>query len=155
MENKIKTHEELVSIMKKNPCVLLTGTFDFVHLGHLRFIHEAKELFPKDKLVMILLSDESIKTRKGPNRPLFDEDERAEFTSYLSDVDYISIWKENWEKLRDFVLEVKPKAYIINNDDPGIENKIEIMRQAGGQAVILRKSDDYSTSKIIDRIKNL
>lgn len=141
--------------MQHEQCALLTGSFDFVHLGHLRFIHKAKVLFPSLKHIMILLSDIDIKSRKGQNRPLFDESERAEFITYLADIDYVLIWKESWEKLRDFVLKVKPKAYIVNKDDPGIENKLEIIKRIGGKLVVLDKSDDYSTSKIIDRIKNL
>lgn len=155
MEDKIKTIQELTFIMQNENCILITGSFDFVHLGHLRFIHKAKELFPTYKLVMILLSDNSIKIRKGKERPLFNEDERIEFASYLADIDYVSIWEEEWEELRSFVLLVKPKAYVINSDDPGLENKVKIMHSAGGQVIILKKSDDYSTSKIIDRIKNL
>lgn len=155
MVEKIKTIQDLTLLTQSSPFVLITGSFDLMHLGHLRFIHKVKQMFPSQKLVLILLSDKSISARKGANRPLFPEKYRLEFASYLQDVDYVAVWEQSWEKLRDFVLEIKPEIYVVNSDDPGIENKREIMEQAGGHLVVLQKSDDYSTSKIINKIKAL
>jgi rfaE bifunctional protein nucleotidyltransferase chain/domain len=71
---------------------LANGCFDIIHIGHVRYLKEAKEL--ADILVVAINSDESVKKIKGNNRPLFPEKERAELLCAIRYVDYVVIFHE-------------------------------------------------------------
>jgi len=154
MKNKILNITEILKAMRSYDCSLVTGSFDIVHLGHLRFLSKAKNLYPKNKLVCVLLSNKSIQERKGIGRPVFDEKYRAEFLSFLDAVDYVSIWDKDWQALREFVQSAKPSVYITNSDDTGLDNKRSFIESYGGKFITLKKDDTYSTSSIIKKIKD-
>lgn len=149
------SQDEVLEIHKSFHITAVSGSFDLVHLGHLRFLHCAKEINPENKLLVILLSDRIIKERKGPKRPFFNQEKRIEFLSYLKDVDYIVIWDQSLDELRKFTQELKSEVFVVNEGDPGLENKRENVERYGGKFVIFKRSDDYSTTKIISDIKNL
>src|SRR3989304_5889449 len=67
--------------------VLTQGSFDMLHIGHARYCKEAKK--HGDLLIVGVDSDEKIKARKGPDRPIVPEDERLEMLTYLSSVDLV------------------------------------------------------------------
>ena len=71
--------------------VLTNGHFDLLHIGHLRYLRQARAL--GDVLVVGINSDESVRVRK-PGRPLVPEDERAELVAALEPVDYAVIFQE-------------------------------------------------------------
>src|SRR5437764_7630458 len=72
--------------------VFTNGCFDLLHLGHVRYLQEARAL--GDFLVLGLNSDESTRLLKGPGRPFVAEDERAEILAALACVDYVTIFGE-------------------------------------------------------------
>src|SRR3989337_2070674 len=72
--------------------VFTNGCFDIIHVGHVRYLKEARNL--GDMLVVGLNSDESVKTIKGINRPIVPQGERAEVLSSLRDVDHVVIFNE-------------------------------------------------------------
>jgi D-beta-D-heptose 7-phosphate kinase/D-beta-D-heptose 1-phosphate adenosyltransferase len=72
--------------------VFTNGCFDLLHLGHVRYLQEARAL--GDLLVVGLNSDDSTRALKGPNRPLVPQDERAEVLAALACVDYVTIFEE-------------------------------------------------------------
>lgn len=67
--------------------VLTQGTFDLVHIGHARYFAEAKKY--GDILIIGIDSDEKVRFRKGPGRPIVPEDERMEIVRHLRSVDYV------------------------------------------------------------------
>ncbi|OGF62357.1 MAG: hypothetical protein A2Y62_17045 [Candidatus Fischerbacteria bacterium RBG_13_37_8] len=78
---------------KENKTITLAnGCFDIIHIGHVRYLKEAKEL--ADILVVAINSDESVKKIKGKDRPLFPEKERAELLCAIKYVDYVVIFNE-------------------------------------------------------------
>jgi rfaE bifunctional protein nucleotidyltransferase chain/domain len=154
IDSKIKSEQEISEIMLNSSCTLITGSFDIVHLGHMRFISQAKATNINNNLIVIVLSDKSIRERKGEGRPLFNQNERVELLSYHKDIDYILPWNKDWQELRDFVIRAKPKILVVNGTDSGIENKKQIIESIGGKLVVLERKDDYSTSKIIERLKS-
>jgi cytidyltransferase-like protein len=154
MENIVKTEKEIISIISNNPSTLITGSFDIVHLGHMRFISKAKSTAPNNLLIAIILSDKEIRKRKGEGRPFFSQSERVELLSYHKDIDYVLPWKKSWQELRDFVVDSKPKILVVNSTDSGIDNKRQTIESVGGKLVVLERKDDYSTSKIIERLKS-
>src|SRR5579884_4009257 len=92
---KIMASQALETIVRQEQArgmrfVFTNGCFDLLHLGHVRYLQEAREL--GDYLILALNSDESVRHLKGPGRPLVPEDERAEIMANLLCVDFVTIF---------------------------------------------------------------
>src|SRR5689334_24031482 len=72
--------------------VFTNGVFDLLHPGHVRYLQQARAL--GDLLIVGLNSDRSVRTNKGPDRPITTEDERAEVLAALACVDAVTIFDE-------------------------------------------------------------
>jgi D-glycero-beta-D-manno-heptose 1-phosphate adenylyltransferase len=72
--------------------VLANGCFDTLHVGHVRYLAGAKR--EGDILVVAVNSDSSVGCLKGPDRPILDEQARAQLVAALGDVDYVVIFAE-------------------------------------------------------------
>ena len=96
MKKKIiefKTADIIIKNLRKNKKVVFTnGCFDILHIGHARYLKEAKDC--GDILVVGLNSDESVKRLKGNSRPIISENDRAEMLSHLESVDFVIIFNE-------------------------------------------------------------
>jgi len=152
-KSEIITRDEALAL--SGELTFVTGVFDLIHLGHMRMLSKARNLNPDAKLVLAVLSDENVKERKGPLRPIIGLGERCEALSYLKPVDYIIPWEDDWRELREFVLELKPKILAVVEGDNGIDNKKMHIEKTGGKLIILRKEGEYSTSALIEKIKRL
>ena len=71
---------------------LANGCFDLLHVGHVRYLHAAKEL--GGRLIVAINSDDSVRSLKGEGRPLMPAEERAEILAALSDVDAVVVFPE-------------------------------------------------------------
>ena len=69
--------------------VLTQGTYDMIHVGHGRYLEEAKK--HGDILIVGVDSDAKVKKRKGKNRPIVPENERVEMLTYLRSVDHVVV----------------------------------------------------------------
>ncbi|NCN82393.1 MAG: adenylyltransferase/cytidyltransferase family protein [Candidatus Pacebacteria bacterium] len=87
---------------KQNKRIVLTqGTFDMLHIGHARYLEEAKS--QGDVLIVGVDSDAKVRARKGPDRPIVPEDERQEMLSHLRSVDHVVLKPEcagRWELIK-------------------------------------------------------
>jgi rfaE bifunctional protein nucleotidyltransferase chain/domain len=72
--------------------VFTNGVFDLLHLGHVRYLREARAL--GDLLIVAINSDASTRRLKGPPRPFIPQDERAETLAALEAVDYVTIFAD-------------------------------------------------------------
>jgi D-glycero-beta-D-manno-heptose 1-phosphate adenylyltransferase len=72
--------------------VFTNGVFDLLHLGHVRYLREARDL--GDLLIVAVNSDASTRRLKGPTRPIIGEDDRAETLAALAAVDYVTIFAD-------------------------------------------------------------
>ena len=142
---------------KKKRVVLASGTFDLLHLGHVRFLEEAKKAGSKDaELVVIVARDSTVKARKGKN-PVMPEDQRRALVESLKVVDEAIL---GWEDFSiDKVIEkIKPDVIAVGHDQDGIENEvlkaIEEKKVAIEVAKIgrLGKRELNSSSKIVRKI---
>src|SRR5215207_5981082 len=70
--------------------VFTNGVFDLLHLGHVRYLAEARAL--GDALLVAINSDRTVRELKGPDRPVFDQAERAEILAALRHVDYVVVF---------------------------------------------------------------
>src|SRR5690554_6280888 len=117
MKNKIFALDELKEIISRKQeeglkIVFTNGCFDLLHVGHARYLKEAKD--KGDILVVGVNSDISVKKLKGNQRPIISQEERAELLSYLEMVDYIVIFDESTaEKL---VSVLQPDIYVKGGD---------------------------------------
>src|SRR6476661_2062227 len=97
MSGMILTLDELlnerVRLREANRKLVFTnGVFDLLHVGHVRYLAQARTL--GDALVVAINSDGSVRELKGPNRPVFDENERAEILAALRHVDYVVVFDD-------------------------------------------------------------
>src|SRR5271167_1148034 len=86
---------------------LANGCFDLLHVGHVRYLHAAKQL--GGRLIVAINSDESVRALKGDGRPLMPADERAEILSALADVDGVVIFPER--DVRALIREIRPEVH--------------------------------------------
>lgn len=149
--SKIINEKKVSKLFEKHEVALITGSFDVLHLGHLRFFATVKSL-TKAKILIVLLDDKEIKRRKGLNRPIFTQDERAEALVHIELIDFIFKWQGPWESLRNFVHDMKPKYLAVVEGDPGIDNKREVIESAGGELILVNKIDNFSSSNIIQSL---
>ncbi len=130
--------------------VFTNGCFDILHVGHVRYLREAKAL--GDVLVLGLNCDHSVKGLKGSGRPVTNEKERAEVLSALQSVDYIVYFGEATpEKL---IRCVKPDFLVKGGDWK--KKKIvgaSFVESYGGKVIRLRFVKGYSTTRLIKKIK--
>src|SRR5205085_5777840 len=97
MSGKILSHEDLLNERERlhgagKALVFTNGVFDILHVGHVRYLSEARAL--GDALVVAINSDRSVRVLKGPDRPLTKETDRAEILAALRAVDYVTIFDD-------------------------------------------------------------
>jgi rfaE bifunctional protein nucleotidyltransferase chain/domain len=143
--------EELETFLprkSKGRVVLTGGCFDILHIGHVRFLSEAKGM--GDYLVVLLESDKSVKKLKGENRPVFIQKERAEMLTALRSVDLI-VLLPMMEKDRDYlnlVMKIKPDIIAVTEGDPLIEKKQGQAKEVGGELKVIPLVKTFSTSEL-------
>jgi len=155
---KIKTREEIKEIVdslkkkdKNIKIVTANGSFDLLHIGHIKFLQEAKQ--QGDVLVVGINSDASIKKYKSKDRPLVPEKYREEMLAALECVDYVVIFDE--ENPIPLLEAIKPDVHV-NGEEYG-EDCIEapIVKKHGGRVHLVKKFGDFSTTNLIERVKRL
>ncbi len=131
--------------------VLANGCFDLIHVGHIRYLKESKNL--GNILVLALNSDTSVEKLKGKGRPILNEKERVEILSSLACVDYITIFQEN--DVNNILLLLKPHIHAKGSDytTDSVPEK-ETVKRYGGRAAITGGPKVRSTSDIIETIKS-
>jgi rfaE bifunctional protein nucleotidyltransferase chain/domain len=144
--------ESIIKSIKDNgqTIVLTNGCFDILHIGHARYLKEAKKL--GDYLFIGINSDDSVKKLKGPDRPLNNQNDRAELLSYFSDVDYLIIFEE--DTADNLITLIKPDIYVKGGDytkESLPESKT--LDLVGSNIAFISFVDGYSTTKLIEKIK--
>lgn len=129
--------------------VFTNGVFDILHVGHLTYLEEAREL--GDVLIVGVNSDRSVKTNKGDKRPINSEKNRAEMLLGLKFVDFTVIFDEKTpENLLDLL---KPDIHVKGGDYKKEDlPETEIVEKNGGEVKILSFVDNISTTEIINKI---
>ena len=126
--------------------VLANGCFDLLHVGHVRYLHAAREL--GGKLVVAVNSDASVRALKGEGRPLMPAEERAEILAALSDVDAVAIFPEN--DVRALIREIRPDVHAKGTDytAESVPERDEV-EACGGRVAIVGDPKDHSATEII------
>lgn len=125
---------------------LANGCFDVLHVGHVRYLHAAREL--GGKLIVAVNSDASASALKGEGRPVIPAEERAEILAALADVDAVVVFSEN--DVCAIIREIRPDFHA-KGTDYTVESVPERdqVEACGGRVVIVGDPKDHSASEII------
>lgn len=133
---------------KNGPIVFTNGCFDLLHVGHVRYLQNAKSL--GYKLVIAVNSDASVSRLKGPERPVQNEKDRAEILAALACVDYTFIFTEDTP---EEVIEVIQPDILVKGGDWQVKDIVgsEFVLARGGKVLSLPFVEGRSTTKIIEK----
>ncbi|MDO8460309.1 MAG: D-glycero-beta-D-manno-heptose 1-phosphate adenylyltransferase [Nanoarchaeota archaeon] len=155
---KVVDLEELKRIVeeqkrKGRKIVWTNGCFDILHIGHIKYLQEAKKL--GDILIVGINSDESVKKLKGPERPLQSEKERAEILSALDCVDYITIFPDITST--SLLGELQPNIYVKGADytkESMNQDERKAIMDYNGNIIFIPLVEGKSTSNIIQKLRS-
>jgi rfaE bifunctional protein nucleotidyltransferase chain/domain len=158
MNKKVVTVEELAQITKAmraagKRLVVTNGCFDLLHLGHVRYLRAARAL--GDVLAVGLNGDQSVRELKGADRPINNERDRAELLAAIEDVDFVAIFPE--VRATRFLETVAPEIYVKGGDytsDTLNAEERAVMEKSGTEIRFIPFEPGYSTSRIIERLKD-
>lgn len=140
-----KLHEAGKTIVATNGC------FDILHVGHVRYLQTTKSF--ADYSIVLLNSDKSVKSIKGDDRPVNNENDRAEILTALSCVDFVVMFDE--DSPASLLDEIKPDVYT-KGADYNMETlpEREIMIKNGTRVEFIEFVQGKSTTNIIQKINN-
>ena len=127
---------------KKKKIVLTQGSFDLLHIGHARYCAEAKRY--GDVLFVGVDSDQKVRQRKGPNRPIVPESERMEMLTHLKSVDYVVLKKNSAVKF-SLIKAIQPDVLVATSQTYTAE-RIQELEKICGQVVVLAPMAITSTT---------
>ena len=153
----VQTVSELKDIVfclqaENKTVVLANGTFDLLHVGHMRLLKDARNR--GDYLVVAVNSDASVKKYKNPKLPIIGEGERMELLSGLRWVDYVILFEDT--TCDELITEIKPNI-VAKGTDYTEENvpELETIESVGAVVAICGDEKKHATSKVIQRIRRL
>ena len=129
--------------------VFTNGVFDLLHVGHVRYLAQARAL--GDTLLVAINSDRTVRELKGPERPVFNEAERAEILAALRVVDYVVVFDD--VSPRSLIAELLPDVLVKGGDyDLDQIHGREEVEAAGGNVVSLPFVKGASTTALIQKM---
>ena len=146
-----KTNIEIINRIKaeRKKIVFTNGCFDLLHVGHVRYLAQAKKL--GDFLIIGLNSDSSVKELKGEDRPINSFEDRATLLSAIESVDSVIMFEEQTPEnlIKDIVPDI-----LVKGGDYNIEDIVgyQTVMQNGGQVKTISFYDGYSTTNYINKI---
>ena len=152
--NKIYSREKLKKIIDRlrkegKKIVFTNGCFDILHVGHTRYLEEAKK--QGDVLVLGLNSDDSVRSLKGEKRPVIPEDERADVVAALESVDFVTIFTELTPL--ELIEYLKPDVLVKGGDwkEEQVVGRKSVEKW-GGRVIIIPEVKGSSTTNVIEKI---
>lgn len=145
--------KDLIDKIHKNGKTVVTtnGCFDILHVGHVRYLEKTKTF--GDFLIVLLNSDKSVRSIKGPARPINCEEDRAEILSALKYVDYVVLFDE--DSPRNLLDEMKPDVYTKGADYTlATLPEADIMHKNNTRVEFIEFVEGKSTTKTIEKMKN-
>lgn len=143
---------ELVNKLRAEGKTIVTtnGCFDILHVGHVRYLEKTKSF--ADVLIVALNSDKSVKSIKGEDRPINNENDRAEVLSALKSVDYVVLFDE--DSPINLLLQIKPDVYT-KGADYTVETLPEAKQimEAGSRIEFISFVEGKSTTSIINKMR--
>lgn len=130
--------------------VFTNGCFDILHRGHVDYLRKAKGM--GDVLIVGLNTDSSVRRLKGADRPIVDEDDRAEVLASLASVDYVCVFNEDTPQK---LIEVLVPDVLVKGADWAVSDVVgkDVVEAAGGTVRTIEFLPNRSTSGIIKKIR--
>ena len=132
--------------------VATNGCFDLLHVGHVRFLQEAKKR--GDLLIVGVNGDRSVRELKGEGRPVNGEADRAEVVAGLGCVDAVVIFSE--KRATEFLRAVRPEVYVKGGDyqaDQLDKDEVVAVKEGGGEVQVLALTPGRSTTAVLKKLK--
>ena len=155
-QRKIVTSERAIEIaegwrQQGKRISFTNGCFDIIHLGHVDYLEKTRLL--ADKMIVGLNTDQSVKSLKGPERPVQDQGSRSRIMAGFEFVDLVVLFDE--ETPAHLIESVRPDV-LVKGDDYRFENIVgaDFVVKNGGIVETIELVAGYSTSKIIHKIKS-
>lgn len=150
--SKIITLKEISRIRQNKILVTTNGTFDLLHVGHLRILQQARNL--GDILLVLVNSDASVQQNKGTQRPIIPLAERMEMLAGLSCIDYVISFDE--PEVDQILLQIRPDIHVKGGSfiPERIAKEKQLVESYGGRHICLNLIANYSTTQIIEKIKS-
>jgi len=127
--------------------VLVTGTYDLTHIGHARYLEQAKR---EGSIVIVGVDpDKAVKIRKGPRRPIVPEDERLEMLVHLRHVDLVTLatdYDARGISGYELVKKVKPDIFVISKMNDYSKEQIQEIKKYSGKLIIFPAQAMTTTS---------
>lgn len=131
--------------------VVVTGVFDLLHIGHLRFLEAARRL--GDRLVVGVESDERVRRWKGPDRPIQTQEDRCELLAALRVVDDVFVIegeRTDPEFYTDLLRPLGARFLAVTADDPLLEAKRGAVQRIWMELrVVTPRIENYSTTHLV------
>ena len=152
---KVVRREDIVKLVREiqsqgHTVVATNGCFDILHVGHVRYLQKTKSF--ADFSLVLLNSDKSVKSIKGPTRPINTELDRAEILCALECVDFVVLFDEDSPKI--LLDEIKPDVYT-KGADYTMETlpEADIMRKNGTKVEFIEFVQGKSTTNTIEQLR--
>jgi D-beta-D-heptose 7-phosphate kinase/D-beta-D-heptose 1-phosphate adenosyltransferase len=130
--------------------VFTNGVFDIVHVGHVRYLEQARAL--GDTLVVAINSDATVRKLKGAGRPLMIQRERAEILAAMRVVTYVTIFDD--VSPRSLIAELLPDVLVKGGDYALDEiHGREEVEAAGGRVISLPFVEGVSTTRLLEKMR--
>ena len=157
INKKIVTLKQLIRIVnklkKQNKQIITTnGVFDILHLGHVKYLENAKKL--GDVLIVGVNTDSSVKQNKGDKRPINEQKSRVGVLAALGCVDYVFLFNE--KDPRNWLSKIKPNIHV-KSTDYKLNEIIEktTVEKNKGKVILSSMIKGHSTTNIINKILKL
>ena len=131
--------------------VATNGCFDLLHVGHVRFLQDAKKR--GDLLIVGVNGDRSVRELKGEGRPVNGEADRAEVVAGLGCVDAVVIFPE--KRATEFLRAVRPEVYVKGGDyqaDQLDKDEVTVVKEGGGEVQVLALTPGRSTTAVLQKL---
>lgn len=161
--NKLIKPDELIKLYGTNPhdrklaIGLVSGSFDLIHLGHVRYFNMAKE--KSDILVVATMSTHSIR-QQGKNvladRPIYSQEDRVKVLSSIRSVDHIVVFDE--VDCNEVIRAIKPNLFIKKDKDmsrPIVREECDLVNSLGGDIFVTRDDVGYASTAIIHHVRQV
>jgi rfaE bifunctional protein nucleotidyltransferase chain/domain len=156
VSGKLKSLEEIKAIVvearnNRKKVAFTNGCFDLLHRGHVHVLRQARAC--GDVLIVGVNSDESVKQIKGSARPVLPESDRCELLGAMEMVDFVILFNES--DPYDLIAAIQPDV-LVKGGDWNSEKIIgaDLVEEAGGSVVVVPYIKGFSTTEIIERIRN-
>ncbi len=135
---------------EKKKIVFTNGCFDLLHIGHVRYLEQAKSR--GDVLIVGINADVSVQKLKGPQRPIQNENDRAEILASLKSVDHTVLFSEDTPI--ELIKKLKPDV-LVKGGDWKVQQIVgwDFVQSYGGQVESLQFIEGRSTTQIIEKSK--